>query len=102
MSRVAITLCSGLPAACRLAVHEIWLSDTSCGSHPPLSLQIVLGCTGSVTSARTLIVDRWTMSTASRAVGTPVQVACIAAHVGTGSGLATGIGEGLGVGEGGG
>ncbi|HZK74077.1 MAG TPA: hypothetical protein VFD88_08760 [Clostridia bacterium] len=40
------------------------------------------------------------MSTASRAVGTPVQVACIAAHVGTGSGLATGIGEGLGVGEG--
>jgi hypothetical protein len=47
-------------------------------------------------------VERCMTSKASRALGAPVQAACIAAHEGTATGLATseGLGEGKGLGGG--
>jgi hypothetical protein len=59
---------------------------------------MVFGCTGSVTSASTGWVDPWIVMSASCAAGPPVQVACIAAHVGTTPGLPSGLGLGNGVG----
>src|SRR3979490_1337909 len=98
-----ITPCPGVPGACWLAYHEISLAVTSCGCPPPVSVQIVRGCTGSATSASTFLIEPCITSTASRALGAPVQVACIAAQGGTGMGLgatADGLAEGEGLGEG--
>ena len=61
-----------------------------------MSVQMVFGCTGSVTSASTGL-DPCTIS-ASCAAGPPEQLACIAAQVGTTPGLPSGLGLGNGVG----
>src|SRR5712692_562116 len=73
---------------------------TSCGVHEPVMVQMVRGCTGSVTSASTGWVDPCTVMRASCAAAAPGQLACIAAHEGTATGLADGLGVGLSVGVG--
>jgi hypothetical protein len=95
-----MTLGPAVPGACWLADQEISLAVTSCGCHNPASVQIARGCAGSVTSATILVVERCMTSTASRALGAPEQVACIAAHVGTATGLGGGLGDSDGLGDG--
>ncbi len=63
-------------------------------------LQIVRGCAGSVTSARTGCVAPWRLISASWVAGAPEQVACMAAHEGTVTGVGVGPGVGVGLGEG--
>lgn len=99
MSSVAITLGPGVPGAPCVADHEIICWLTSCGAQEPVIVQMVRGCSGSVTSASTAWVDPCMVTNASWAVGAPEQLACMAAHDGTTTGLATGLGLGDGVGE---
>lgn len=61
-------------------------------------LQMVRGCVGSVTSARTGWVVPWTVMSASWEAGWPEQVACMAPHEGTVTG--PGVAGDVGVGEG--
>ncbi len=62
-------------------------------------VQMVRGCTGSVTSARTSWLDPCIVISASWAVGPPEQLARMAAQDGTIAGLASGLGEATGVGD---
>src|SRR5216684_1825122 len=52
ISRVAITLDPGVPGLPWVADHEIICWLTSCGVQEPVIVQIVRGCSGSMTSAR--------------------------------------------------
>ena len=52
-SRVAITLAPGVPGLPCVADHDTICWLTSCGVHEPVIVQMVRGCTGSVTSAST-------------------------------------------------
>jgi hypothetical protein len=89
-----------VPGRCSLAAQEISLSVTSTGDQPPLSLQIVFGCSGSVTSARTFTAGAaFITRIASRALDWPVQVAFMTAQDGIGTGLAGGSGEGVMLGK---
>src|SRR5260370_4382241 len=59
---------------------------------------MVRGCTGSVTSASTVLLEPRMVSKASCAAGPPEQLACMAAQDGTAMGLAAGLGAGDGLG----
>src|SRR5229473_3339435 len=65
---------------------------------------MIRGGTGSVTSAKTGLLEPFIVSRASCVASPPEQLACMAAQYGTATGLAAGLGagEGLGVGVGGG
>jgi hypothetical protein len=84
-----------------VADHEIICWLTSCGVHEPVIVQIVWGCSGSVTSARTGWLDPCKVTSASCAAGPPEQLACMVAQDGTTAGLAGGLalGEATGVGD---
>jgi hypothetical protein len=98
---VTITLVPAIPGRCSLAAQEISLAVTRNGAQPPLSLQIVFGCNGSVTSAMTLVVRAaFIVTIASRALGWPVHVAFMTAHEGTGIGVGGGNGDGVTLGSG--
>lgn len=73
---------------------------TSCGTELPVIVQIVCGCATSVTSASSVPGVPCMTSSASCAVGWPVQFADMLAHVGTCEPLLDGVGVGDGLGEG--
>jgi len=88
----------GLPC---VADHEIIVCVTSCGwKDPPLIPQSVRGALAFDTSARTGLAAPWSCSTASWAAGVLTQLACMAAHEGTATGLGSALGEGEGLGVG--
>src|SRR5258708_40363740 len=63
-------------------------------------VQTGLGFRASVTSARTVAGEPCITSKASWVAGAPEQLACMAAHAGTATGLGSGDGEGDGLGAG--
>src|SRR6202521_1623958 len=99
-SRNPITLSPAVLGVPSLADHEIVVWVTSCGVHGPVIVQIGRGFRASVTSARTLVGEPCITSNASCVAGAPVQLACMAAHAGTDTGLGAGEGDGEGLGEG--
>src|SRR5947209_18924159 len=97
----AITLVPDVPGLPCVADHEIIVCVTSCGwKDPPLIPQSVRGALALDTSARTGLAAPWSCSTASWAAGVLTQLACMAAHEGTATGLGSALGEGDGLGVG--
>src|SRR5689334_892667 len=92
-SRVSSMLGPACPGVC-VALQEIIRWVTRCGCALPLMVQMVCGCVASVTSARTVAGAPCMTSSASCEVGWPVQLALIAAQVGTCEPVAVGEGEG--------
>src|SRR5256886_5386173 len=100
-SSTAITLVPDVPGLPCVADHEIIVCVTSCGwKDPPLIPQSVRGALAFDTSARTGLAAPWSCSTASWAAGVLTQLACMAAHEGTATGLGSALGEGEGLGVG--
>jgi hypothetical protein len=83
-----------------VADQEIEVCVTSCGDQEPVIVQMGRGLRASVTSARIGVVEPCITSSASWVAGAPVQLACMAAHAGTATGLGGAEGEGDGLGEG--
>jgi hypothetical protein len=99
-SSATMTLLPAESALPRLADQETMVWVTSWGLDEPVNEQILRGLRGSDTSARIGLDDPCITSSASWVAGPPVQLACMAAHEGTPSGVADGLGEGLGLGDG--
>jgi hypothetical protein len=83
-----------------VADHEIIVCVTSWGVAGPLMVQMARGLRASVTSAMTGVAEPCMTSRASWVAGFPGQVAFMAAHAGTATGLGGGDGLGEGLGEG--
>jgi hypothetical protein len=80
-----------------VADHEIEVCVTSCGVPAPVIVQIGRGLRASLTSASTVPGEPCITRRASCVAGPLVQLACMAAHAGTATGLAGAGGDGLGL-----